>query len=218
MVCQRAERPRFSNGSSEGTPPRASLFWARGDWGKDYRVGLMPFYGLHFSIPLDSLGYLYHTLSHNADIQVHFDERNPDHCNLFNVCYVVAPIERTPLTFLSRIEQFGRHILYQAPTCGYFDLVDSDVALVVSKDNWYKATLEWFQSPLSELKQHPSIFFDEMRGSYPVSLLLEGADANTISTVVPLEHRGPVGRITAEEALGDTYLASVVADRAGYRC
>jgi hypothetical protein len=66
-----------------------------GTWGRDYKIGAVPIYALLQSSGFDMLGYLYHALSLNADIQVLFDESHPEHYNLFNVRYVVAPAERT---------------------------------------------------------------------------------------------------------------------------
>ena len=51
-------------------------------------------YALLNGAGLDMLGYLYHALSLNADILVHFDESRPEHYDLFNVRYVVAPAGR----------------------------------------------------------------------------------------------------------------------------
>ena len=83
-----------------------------GNWGKEYTVGAVPVYALLNGAGLDSLGYLYHALSFNADVQVLFDETRPEHYDLFNVRYVVAPAERTFADFVHPVGDFGRHRLY----------------------------------------------------------------------------------------------------------
>jgi hypothetical protein len=137
-------------------------------WGKQFSIGDVRMYALLSVEKIDALSYLYHAMSLNADIQVHFDETQPAHYNLFNVGYVVAPRERTFPSFVSPIRTIGNWTVYKVDTSGYFDLVQSDIALYGTKDNWYRANFRWFNSDLMKRKEHPSIFFqrDPDDGSY----------------------------------------------------
>ncbi|MFH1140653.1 MAG: hypothetical protein V1724_03050 [Chloroflexota bacterium] len=202
----------------QSLPPGRVYSGLGGNWGKDYRVGYVPMYALYPGAGIDSLGYLYHALSLNADIQVNFDETRSDQYELFNVRYVVLPTDRTPPAFLTRMDQFGRHVLYQAPASGYFELVDSDIALVGDKADWYKANLQWLQSPLPASKQHPSIFFSlgKVQATYPATLLMGQVDANTLAASVPVAQRPPAGAVQLEGSQGDTYLALANVERQSY--
>ena len=120
-------------------PPGRIYAGRGGNWGKEYTVGAIPVYALLNGAGLDVLGYLYHALSLNADVQVLFDETRPEQYDLFNVRYVVAPAGRAWPEFVQPIEDFGRHRLYQVKTTGYFDLVGSDMAFTGDKGDLYPA-------------------------------------------------------------------------------
>ena len=100
-------------------------------WGKQtYRVGYVPVYALLTANGFDSVGYLYHALSLNGDVQVLFDENRADEYNLFDIRYVVAPNDHPFPAFVKPIGSFGRHRLYQVDTTGCFDVVDSQANFV----------------------------------------------------------------------------------------
>jgi hypothetical protein len=93
-------------------PPGRVYAGLAGNWGSEYKVGSVPVYAMLSAGSVDSLGYLYHALSLNSDVQVHFDETRPEHYNLFNVRYVVAPGDRIFPEFVQPLQEFGRHRLY----------------------------------------------------------------------------------------------------------
>src|SRR5439155_4417919 len=114
--------------------PPGRVYAGLGDnWGTNFRVGAVPVYALLQSAGLDTVGYLYHALSLNADIEVLFGERRPEQYNLFNVRYVVAPPGRGFPAFVRPLKAFGRFRLYEVATTGYFDLVGSYLTLVGGK-------------------------------------------------------------------------------------
>ncbi len=135
-------------------------------WGSKFTVGDVPLYALLSTEMTDNLGYLYHAMSLNADIQVYFDENNPTHYNLFNIAYVVAPIGKTFPDFVKPVKTIGDWAVYRVQTSGYFDLVRSDLAFYGPKEDFYRANLKWLRSDLPTLKQHPSIFFEKDKGDY----------------------------------------------------
>jgi hypothetical protein len=197
-------------------PPGRVYSGLAGTWGADYRIGFVPMYGLYPVNGLDSLGYLYHAQSLNSDLQVHFNDTRLRDYDLFNVQYVVAPAERAMPDFLTRLAQYGRHVLYQAPSSGYFNLVDSDIALTSGKDDWYAANLQWLQIHLPDLNQHPSIFFGDARGDYRAVLSMAQADQARLTAAIPQGQRQPAGRVTGETVLAGSYRADVVVDRESY--
>jgi hypothetical protein len=176
-------------------------------WGKDVMVGATPLYALLNSAGLDTLGYLYHALSLNADIQVQFDDGLPEQYNLFNVRYVVTPCNYSVPAFYTPIGDYGDLCLYQTPTSGYFDLVGSDMGLVGKRDEFYDAASAWLSSYLVRVKQHPTITFGKALTGYAQTWPLAQAAA-AIANTPPLA--GPLrGTIISEAVLSNTYEAHV---------
>ena len=99
-------------------PPGRTYAGRRNNWGKSVRLGALHFFDLltfHQVVAISP----YESFSLNADLIWHFDDQNPAHYNLFNVRYVVAPSGLTMPTFLRRIKETSRYILYEAETSGY---------------------------------------------------------------------------------------------------
>jgi hypothetical protein len=180
-------------------------------WGKDYRVGAVPMYALLQRAGFDMLGYLYHSLSLNADIEVLFDERRAEQYDLFNVRYVVAPIQRSFPEFVKPVRDFGRHRLYQVETTGYFDLVGSDLTFVGNKNEFYSAASKWLGSDEPRVKQHPVLRFSGALPDYRQSFPL--AQAGGLISRDRLAIEPPRGRVLAETALNNVYLARVEVER-----
>ncbi len=176
-------------------------------WGKDFAVGAVPMYAVLSVEKLDALSYLYHAMSLNADIQVHFDETDPTDYNLFNVGYVVAPKERTFPEFVRPIRSFNNWVVYKVQTSGYFDLVHSDIAFHGTKENWYRANFQWLKSGLLKAKQHPSIFVRNEGGPYREWLNMGESITLPAATELPQNQNG---EIVSERIDNQTYSASVV--------
>lgn len=195
-------------------PPGRVYAGRGGNWGKEYKVGAVPVYALLNTAGLDTLGYLYHALSLNADIQVHFDESRPEQYNLFNVRYVVAPTDRTFTEFVQPIGDFGRHRLYQVATSGYFDLVGSDAAFIGSKIDFYSAASHWLESDLPRAKQHPALFFEGVPGDYERLFPLSQAREVIPLASFPLE--SPRGRGNSEAVESNAYETEIDVERESY--
>ena len=133
-------------------PPGRVYAGLAGKWGSEYRVGAVPIYAVLSGPGLDMVGYLYHALSLNGDIQVLFDETLPEHYNLFNVRYVVAPADRNFPEFVQPLQEFGRHRLYKVATTGNFDLVGSELSFRGEKSEFYPAASTWLASGLLGVK------------------------------------------------------------------
>ncbi|MFL5800211.1 MAG: YfhO family protein, partial [Roseiflexaceae bacterium] len=193
-------------------PPGRVYAGLAGTWGKQYRVGAVPIYALLTANGFDSLGFLYHALSLNADVQVRFDESRADEYNLFNVRYVVAPIDHPFPAFVKPIRDFGRHRLYQVDTTGYFDVVDSPFAFAGTKGDWYPPADAWLKGSLPQGKIHPSIFLSGA-GSQPSAVQPLAQARAIIAQQVSLPHPA-AGRVLAEAVEPDAYQAKVTVDRA----
>jgi hypothetical protein len=192
-------------------PPGRVYAGLAGTWGRDYKIGAVPVYALLQSSGFDMLGYLYHALSLNADVQVLFDESRSEHYELFNVRYVVAPAGRAWPDFVRPVEDFGRHRLYQVATSGYFDLVGSDLAFAGNKGDFYPAASRWLWSDLPRARQHPALFLGEATDRDERLLPLSQAEAVIAQTSFPA---GPArGRVVSEKVESNAYLAEVEVER-----
>lgn len=129
------------------------------NWGGACRVGSVPMHDLLLREGFATIGNNNHALSLNADVAVTFDERSVDQHRLFNVRYVVKPLEADKPAFYKLIGSHGRHQLYEISGSGYFDLVWSNLAFAGDKYAWYPAAARWLISPLMGAKQHPVIIF-----------------------------------------------------------
>ena len=193
--------------------PAARVYAGRGaNWGKDYRIGSVPVYALLAVSQIDNPGYLYHALSLNADIEGYLDESRPATFNLFNLRYSLVPEGQSPPVGAQLLEVYGRHQLYQVPTTGYFDLVDSDLTLYGNREAWFEAARAWLQSGLVEARRHPRIVF----GSAPTS---QGdvLPLNSAAAILPGRDQSPresCGQIVSEAVAGNSYRAEFDAGRA----
>jgi hypothetical protein len=192
-------------------PPGRVYAGLGANWGKQYQIGDVPVYALLQDAGADMLGYLYHALSLNADIEVLFNDSRPDDYNLFDVRYVVAPIGQPVPAFLTPLKDFGRHRLYQAPTTGYFDLVGADVTFAGDPRDWYPVASRWLASDQPRLKENPAVRFDGVAVDYERVFPLAKATALVPPGTLPNEPSR--GRIVAEAVGSDGFQADVVVER-----
>ncbi len=192
-------------------PPGRVYAGLGNNWGREYKIGPVPMYTVLNNAGLDTLGYLYHALSLNADVLVLFDETRPEHYDLFNVRYVVAPVDHPLPNFARPIQTFGRHRLYEVATSGYFDLVDAGVAFTGHKEELYPAAATWLNSSLLSVKQYPAILFDAVPGVNLSRLPLDQA-SQVIGQLTPPPPQAP-GRILSETVEPGVYKVRVNVER-----
>ncbi len=192
-------------------PPGRVYAGLGNNWGRQYAIGSVPMYALLNGAGFDMLGYAYHALSLNADVQLIFDEEAKGQYDLFNVRYVVAPQEHPTAAFTKLTAQFGRHCLYQVTTSGYFDLVDTDVAFTGVKEQFYPAASAWLDSGSPAAKQHPAILFEPIPELALSQLPLSQA-SQIVSQLIPPPDE-PRGQIRSETVGMGSYQAAVEATR-----
>jgi hypothetical protein len=125
-------------------PPGRTYAGLRNNWGKALKFGDIHFYDLLTFHRIAAASPPYQSLSLNADLIWHFDDRNPAHYDLFNVKYVVAPSGLAMPAFLRRIKETPRYILYRAETTGYAEFaaatemkrIRSQSSLFLQNRNW----------------------------------------------------------------------------------
>jgi hypothetical protein len=200
--------------------PPGRVYPGRGNnWGVDYRIGYTQVYSLATDRRLDNVGYLYHALSLNAEIEGHMDESRPAHFNLFNVRYVVAPEGRTFPPFVEPLGQEGRHRYYRVKTTGYIDLVDVPLAFQGERSGWYPVVKRWLGGRLVEAGQHPAFFLDESvpEGFTAPVLPLDDASGggarDALDRLARATVRGKPGQVVENEARPGRYAAEIDAER-----
>ncbi|HSR29389.1 MAG TPA: YfhO family protein [Anaerolineae bacterium] len=194
-------------------PPGRVYAGLGGNWGADYKVGDVPVMALLQSAGFDMLGYLYHALSLNADVQVLFDEGRPEQYNLFGVGYVVAPAGQVFPEFVQPLADFGRHRLYQV-TSSYVDLVGSEAAFFGDREDFYPAASHWLASDLPRVGQHPALFLEGTPDRYEQVYPLSQAGEVIPLTAFPSEPSR--GRVLSQEVGDNAYAVEVEVERESF--
>ncbi len=125
-------------------PPGRAYAGLRENWGKQLNIGDLYFYNLLTFHRIDAVLPPYQSLSLSSDLIWHFDDQNPNHYNLFNVRYVVAPRNLEMPGFLRLIKETFRYKLYQVETSGYAQFatvarmmrLDSQSSLLSENRSW----------------------------------------------------------------------------------
>jgi uncharacterized membrane protein len=192
-------------------PPGRVYAGFAGLWGKDYLIGSAPMASELQMAGFDMVGYMYHDLSLNSDIEAWFNDQQEYQYNLFNVRYVVAPQGKTFPSFVKPIATFGRNVLYQVNTTGYFDLVQSPVTLTGRSDQLYAAGESWLKGAEPALKQEPQVVLSGHVSDETPSLPL--ANSGSFLSAPFGSPAIPRGRIVSESIdLSGRYAATVQAD------
>jgi hypothetical protein len=99
----------------------------RSNWGSTLNFGLSfnstRFYNLLTAKGFPEVAQPYSGPSLNSDLEYDFDGSRPDHYDLFNARYVVAPTAEPMPSFLRPIMRTARYTLYEAPTSGIAEYV-----------------------------------------------------------------------------------------------
>jgi len=103
-------------------PPGRVHAGFHGTWGKKLEIGGIPGYGHLQAAGFDMIGYLYMAMARPGDWQVRLNMWRQDHCDLYNLRYVIAPNTVRMPRFSRLLEQQEWMALYEMPTSGYFTL------------------------------------------------------------------------------------------------
>ena len=194
-------------------PPGRVYAGFAGGWGNNNRVGSIPMYSELQMAGFDMVGYLYHSLSLNSDVEAWFDDTKQYEYNLFNVRYVVAPVGQRFPSFVKPIGTFGRNVLYRVDTTGYFDLVQSPLTLTGHPDELYPAGSSWLKGAEPALKQAPRVILNSDAPSGVTTLPLSESAATVARPVGSAS--APRGAILSEQVdLKGRYAATIRADEA----
>ncbi|MFC2172090.1 6-pyruvoyl-tetrahydropterin synthase-related protein, partial [Acidobacteriota bacterium] len=174
-------------------------------WGKTFKVGSVPVYGLLTLEGFHCTSFLYHSMSIASDTMVLIDESRPEDLSLFGIRYVVAPDKTELAGSLRHYASFGRFDLYEAPYSSYFDIISVPYAFEGDRTTVYEPGHAWLNHPLRRAKQH-------------IALVLGNAPPDQYKRVLrrweplPMPEAGdspPSGMILLEEKRGEKYTALI---------
>ena len=113
------------------------------NWGFDYRLGSVQAPIELLNLGADAIGFTGRIPSLTEPSERRFDETNPAHYELFNVRYVIAPVERAGPAGAVLLASQGRHRLWQVPTSGYARVVDLTAPIATTRQGLDVAMTEY---------------------------------------------------------------------------
>jgi hypothetical protein len=133
----------------------------RGNWGSDYRIGQVPAYVAILNLDAHGLGFTRPTWSLSSPAEYRFRDTDPAHFDVFDVRYVVQPIDRSPPIGGELVAERGRHALYEMPVDGAIEVVDTSEPIRADRTDLGVRIAPWLGSDLPEANVHPGIAFAE---------------------------------------------------------
>jgi hypothetical protein len=178
-------------------------------WGKDFRIGDVPFHAILSVNHIAAVSFLYHAMALTSDLMVWFDENNPAHYRLFNISTVIAPVTHPVAPFLKPSATSGDFQIYSGPANGYFDVVNVPYSVPVFPEDFYDVNLRWMRSNWVSGQNHLLLDTDEKDGS-GIPRLHSGQELPELRPAVDL------GFIANERRNGETYEANTDVQRPAY--
>jgi len=149
--------------------PSARVYAGRpGNWGRNFKIGDTQIYMALSSDGFPIIGFLPESWSPNSDAEQFFDEENPKHYNLYNVGYLVLPVEKKAPQLAKLIINKGRFSLYRIESEGWFTIGKSNLQVTSNKNNLVNIVHLWFNSPAFISKNYPAIALNGEKFSFLV--------------------------------------------------
>jgi hypothetical protein len=178
----------------------------RSNWGTEYRIGQVPGYVGLLNLDALGLGFTRPTWSLSSPAEYRFRETSPAHFDVFDVRYVIQPIDQSPPIGGELVAERGRHALYEMPVDGAIEIVDTTDPIRADRTDLGVRIDPWLDSDLPEANVHPGIAFGRFEavgstltgGQLPVDRagrILETSlalDQGRASTIVELDRPAAV--------------------------
>jgi len=159
-------------GVLRGLPPGRVHAGFAGTWGKQFDIGGIPAYVHLQTAGFDMVGYLFMAMARPGEWQVRLDYRRQDHCDLYDLRYILAPRSVPMPPFAALRAEAGDLRLYEVPTSGYFALgtvaapPQGDIPLAdASWEDIYQLGDRWLQGP--EPASHHFLALDGSSATQP---------------------------------------------------
>ena len=155
--------------------PAGRIYAGRpGNWGKDFRLGSTQIYMLLSVLGYDMTQWLPETWSMMSENDQNFDERVASDYDLLNARYVIMPAlpddkkDNINITQKAKlINREGFFELYEVPTSGWFDVVESPMFVTSDKTNFINIVYLWHRSYPRVWKMHPAISVEKKPNILP---------------------------------------------------
>jgi Gpi18-like mannosyltransferase len=132
----------------------------RGTWGPTFTVGYVHVYAWLADRDVDAIGFTFRTLaSLSTDVEASFDENSLAQYQMFNVRYLLLPMNRNPSVPAKLVAVSGPYRLFEVKTSGYFQVVDRAPAIAANRTNLDAATAAFRESNLALRNIYPGIAF-----------------------------------------------------------
>ncbi len=179
------------------------------DWGENFKIGYASIYSFVTRNQLDEVSKLYHTISRSSDFLFLRDQNNPSTEDLFAIRARIAPATQKLPSYFRRRSVHGRFAVYEVSQEGYFGLVDIGAGYDGPPSAWFDPIATWMQSPM--MRSGETVALDE--GALPHLPVLERWQPMPHPAI---EFTQPRGTIVAESKAGETYRATIDAQRPCY--
>jgi hypothetical protein len=161
---------------------------ASNNWGAATKVDQLALYMFPIQLDADAIGLYSLTNSLSSDVEPFFNDTKPSEYDLFDAKYVLVPSSRRPGVSAARLlARRGNYSLYEVPTSGYLEVVDTTAPVAADRDTVYAMARPYIASPAVAQLRHPFVSFN---GS--------ATPAPSISSSAP--HTGPPGKVEASHA------------------
>ena len=210
--------------------PKGRIYAGRpGNWGRSFKAGPTPVYMALSARGFEIGGFLPETWSLNSDPEQFFNEQLPEHYNLYNIRYLISPLDYSIPSFAKEIAIYGNYKLSEVETTGYFDLGYSDLTILSSKENLFNITHSWIISPWVKQKQFPALILKGQSDAGRQIKMIDEANyqalsqefnlfANPVFSQEQPFKTNPQGKILQEEVNFQEYKASIEIDEACQDC
>lgn len=134
-----------------------------GSWGKDFRIAETPIYMYLSTYGVPTILWLPETWSPNSDTEQYFSEGNLAHYSLYNVRYVVTPIDLDKQyiqSFWKPLETGKTWRLYEVATEGYITSGVRPAIISTSKTDYRSLVRLWMHSDYPKQGLYPELTFD----------------------------------------------------------
>ena len=168
---------------------------SRSNWGNAYRVGQVPVYAELLNLDVDAVGFTRPTWSLSSPAEYRFRDSDPALYDVFDIRYIIQPIDREPAVEARLVAERGRHALWEVSGDGPVEVVDTSVPISADRTNLGVRISPWLTSGLPEADVYPAIAFAGVDAPGPT--LPDGA--------LPPEPAGRVIEVSLELADGRSF-------------
>ena len=135
----------------------------------DNTIGSVPAYIYLLDDDIDALGFTLRLVSLSSDVETRFNDADPAHYNLFNVKYLILPSDQAPKIKATFLQAAGRWRLWEVPTSGYLQLVDTTSAIMADRTNIGRQVADYLSSPMPAAGLTPVIAFGGSAAAQPTA-------------------------------------------------